>query len=72
MIGRQPPRETDASVFHLVPEPVWEARVQESPYVPESCDQEGFIDCTMGEAGIDVCRVARAPDGPFVEFARHE
>ncbi len=42
----------DASVFHLVPEPVWEERAGEGPYVPEAYEQDGFTHCTIGEANL--------------------
>jgi uncharacterized protein (DUF952 family) len=47
-----PEAEADATVFHLVSQPVWERYGNASMYVPESYDQDGFIHCTKGEANL--------------------
>jgi uncharacterized protein (DUF952 family) len=41
-------RAPAAVTFHLVPEGVWLAQKEESPYQPEGFYSEGFIHCTHG------------------------
>jgi uncharacterized protein (DUF952 family) len=46
------PDQTDATTYHLTPEPVWLAQAERSMYQPEAFAAEGFIHCTHGESNL--------------------
>lgn len=68
MTDQLPEAEREASIYHLVPGPVWERHGNGSLYIPESYDQDGFIHCTKGEANLIVAANAfyRADQRPYL------